>query len=70
MNSPAGSAYGVLRSASQVLGTALLNRTAVQGLFLAGQNVMAPGVIGTILGSFATIKLIVGADEFERSCRL
>jgi phytoene dehydrogenase-like protein len=70
MNSPDGSAYGVLRSASQVLGTALLNRTAVKGLFLAGQNVMAPGVIGTILGSFATVKLIVGADEFERSCRL
>ncbi len=70
VNSPDGSAYGVLRSASQVLGTALLNRTAVQGLFLAGQNVMAPGVIGTILGSFATVKLIVGEDDFARSCRL
>ncbi len=70
MNSPDGSAYGVLRSASQVLGTALLNRTAVQGLFLAGQNVMAPGVIGTILGSFATVKLIVGADAFAENCRM
>ncbi len=66
VNTPDGSAYGVLRSSSQTLATALLNRTAVKGLYLAGQNVMAPGVIGTIMGSFATVKLILGADEFRR----
>lgn len=70
VNSPDGSAYGVLRSSSQTLATALLNRTAVKGLFLAGQNVMAPGVIGTIMGSFATVKCILGADEFKKSIRL
>ena len=70
VNSPAGSAYGVLRSSSQTLATALLNRTAVKGLYLAGQNVLAPGVIGTIMGSFATVKLILGADEFKRKVRL
>ncbi|MCF8056016.1 MAG: NAD(P)/FAD-dependent oxidoreductase [Desulfocapsa sp.] len=66
VNSPQGSAYGVLRSSSQTLATALLNRTAVKGLYLAGQNVMAPGVIGTIMGSFSTVKLILGTDEFRK----
>lgn len=70
VNSPDGSAYGVLRSSSQILATALLNRTAVKGLYLAGQNVMAPGVIGTIMGSFATVKFILGADEFRNKIRL
>ena len=70
VGSPGGSAYGVQRSASQALAAALLNRTAVQGLFLAGQNVMAPGIIGAITGSFATAKLILGADEFRRQVHL
>ncbi len=70
VNSPGGSAYGVLRSSSQILATALLNRTSVQGLYLAGQNVMAPGIIGTIMGSFSTVKLIMGADEFRKVIRL
>ncbi|MCK5071422.1 MAG: hypothetical protein KAR01_12790, partial [Desulfocapsa sp.] len=66
VHSPDGSAYGVLRSSSQTLSTALLNRTAVQGLYLAGQSVLAPGVIGTLMGSFSTVKLILGADEFRK----
>ncbi len=70
VNSPGGSAYGVLRSSSQMLATALLNRTAVKGLYLAGQSVLAPGVIGTIMGSFSTVKLILGADEFKEIVHL
>ncbi len=70
VNSPDGSAYGVLRSSSQTLTTAMLNRTAVKGLYLAGQNAMAPGVIGTIMGSFSTVKLILGSKEFIKSVRL
>lgn len=70
VNTPGGSAYGVLRSSSQVLGTALLNRTAVQGLYLAGQNVTAPGIIGTIMGSFGTVKLLLGAERFKEKVQL
>jgi phytoene dehydrogenase-like protein len=66
VNSPGGSAYGVLRSSSRMLATALLNRTAVRGLYLAGQNVIAPGIIGTIIGSFSTVKLILGPEEFSK----
>ncbi|MFT5699195.1 MAG: all-trans-retinol 13,14-reductase [Desulforhopalus sp.] len=70
VNTPGGSAYGVLRSSSQMLATALLNRTAVKGLYLAGQNVTAPGIIGSIMGSFSTVKLILGADEFKKIIHL
>ncbi|RUM42320.1 MAG: hypothetical protein DSY80_07315, partial [Desulfocapsa sp.] len=70
LNSPEGSAYGVLRSASQTLATAMLNRTAVKGLCLAGQNVLAPGIIGTIMGSFSTVKLILGPEEFLQRIQL
>lgn len=70
VNSPDGSAYGVERSASQTLAAALLNRTSVKGLYLAGQNVMAPGIIGTILGSLGTVKLILGNEEFKRKIQL
>ncbi|MBW1636542.1 MAG: NAD(P)/FAD-dependent oxidoreductase [Deltaproteobacteria bacterium] len=69
VNSPGGSAYGVLRSSSQMLATALLNRTAVKGLYLAGQSVMAPGIIGTIMGSLSTVKLVLGTDEFNRKIK-
>lgn len=69
VGSPGGSAYGVKRSCSQMLATALLNRTAVKGLYLAGQSVLAPGIVGTFMGSFATVKLLLGRREFERRVR-
>lgn len=70
VNSPNGSAYGVMRSDDQMLSAALLNRTAVKGLYLAGQSVMAPGVLGTILGSLITVKFIIGPERFDREIRL
>jgi all-trans-retinol 13,14-reductase len=70
VNSPNGSAYGVMRSNKQLLSAALLNRTAVKGLYLAGQSVMAPGILGTILGSLVTAKFIVGPDRFEKEVQL
>ncbi len=70
VNSPNGSAYGVMRSTEQLLSGALLNRTSLQGLFLAGQSVMAPGVLGTIIGSLATVQFIVGPERFRREVRI
>lgn len=63
VGSPGGSAYGVLRSSRQRFQTALLNRTAVKGLFLSGQSTMAPGIFGTALGAIRTVRLIVGAQR-------
>jgi all-trans-retinol 13,14-reductase len=70
VNSPNGSAYGVMRSNRQLLSAALLNRTAVKGLYLAGQSVMAPGILGTILGSLTTAKFIVGPERFNKEVQL
>ena len=70
VNSPNGSAYGVMRTERQMLSAALLNRTAVKGLYLAGQSVMAPGILGTILGSLVTTKFIVGPERFSKEVQL
>ena len=69
-NSPNGSAYGVMRSTEQLLSGALLNRTSLQGLFLAGQSIMAPGILGTIIGSLATVQFIIGPERFRREVRI
>jgi all-trans-retinol 13,14-reductase len=70
VNSPDGSAYGVMRSTQQMLSAALLNRTSLQGLFLAGQNVLSPGLLGTILGSLVTVQFIIGPERFRKEVRI
>jgi phytoene dehydrogenase-like protein len=60
-----GSTYGVLRSTRQLLRCALMNRTPVQGLYLAGQSVTAPGILGTTIGSLMTVGLIVGRERLR-----
>lgn len=69
VNSPNGSAYGVMRSTAQMLSASLLNRTKIKGLYLTGQSVMAPGILGGILGSLVTAKFIVGPERFEQEIR-
>jgi len=66
VGSPGGSAYGIRRSSAQLMKTAFLNRPAVKGLFFAGQNILAPGIMGTTLGSFQVIKRIIGQEHFGR----
>ena len=66
VNSPGGSAYGILRSTRQLIKAASLRRTSVGGLFLAGQNSLAPGIMGTMLGSFQTVRQVIGHEQFAR----
>ncbi|WP_419662381.1 uncharacterized protein Dvar_28400 [Desulfosarcina variabilis str. Montpellier] len=68
--SPAGSAYGVMRSTEQLMSAALLNRTALKGLYLAGQSVLAPGILGTILGSLTTVQFIIGPKRFKQEVKV
>jgi all-trans-retinol 13,14-reductase len=70
VNTPGGSAYGVLHSTRQLTRTALLNRTSIDGLHLAGQSVLAPGVFGTTLGSFHTVRHIIGPERFDKDVLL
>jgi phytoene dehydrogenase-like protein len=66
MNCPEGACYGVLRSARQLLKIASLNNLPIGGLCLAGQNAMAPGVLGSMLGSFNAARQIVGDERFAK----
>ncbi|NLX51674.1 MAG: NAD(P)/FAD-dependent oxidoreductase [Deltaproteobacteria bacterium] len=64
VNCPEGSCYGVLRSSRQLLKVASLNNLPLAGLCLAGQNALAPGVLGAVLGSFAAARQIAGEKRF------
>jgi hypothetical protein len=59
----------VLRSSRQLLKVATLNNIPIPGLFLAGQNALAPGVLGSILGSFNAAKQIAGTERFTREIK-
>lgn len=64
VNSPGGSAYGIMRTTGQLMKAVSLNRTAVKGLFLAGQNRLAAGIMGTMLGSFQAVRQVIGNGRF------
>lgn len=66
VNCPEGSCYGVMRTSGQLLKIASLNNFPVTGLYLAGQNAVAPGVLGSILGSFNAVRKIIGAERFNQ----
>jgi phytoene dehydrogenase-like protein len=69
VNCPEGSCYGVMRKTSQLLKIASLNNIPLSGLYLAGQNAMAPGVLGSMLGSFNAAKQIAGPERFTREIK-
>jgi all-trans-retinol 13,14-reductase len=66
VGSPGGSAYGIMRSSGQLMKTSCLNRPSIAGLYFAGQNILAPGILGTSLGSFQVIKRVIGQERFQR----
>lgn len=67
VNSPDGSPYGIMRSVRQLPVAAALHRAPLGGLFFAGQNALAPGILGTVLGSFQAARQIMGHDSFDRN---
>ena len=69
VNCPEGSCYGVLRSSGQLLKIASLSKLPISGLFLAGQNAVAPGVLGTIMGSFNAVRQIIGVVRFAEEIK-
>jgi len=67
VNSPDGSPYGIMRSVRQLPVAAALHRAPLGGLFFAGQNALAPGIVGTVLGSFQAVRQIMGHESFDRN---
>lgn len=66
VNAPEGACYGIMRSSRQLLKAISLNNIPISGLCLAGQNALAPGVLGSMMGSFNAARQIVGFDRFSR----
>jgi all-trans-retinol 13,14-reductase len=64
VSSPCGSPYGIMRSAHQLSVASALHRKSLGGLFFAGQNALAPGILGTVLGSFQAVRQMIGHDRF------
>jgi phytoene dehydrogenase-like protein len=62
LNSPDGSAYGVRQQVGQIN---LFGRLPVRNLFAAGQSAMLPGLVGTMLASFAVCRSLVGPDVYD-----
>jgi all-trans-retinol 13,14-reductase len=70
VNCPEGSCYGVMRSAGQLLKIASVNNIPLAGLYPAGQNLTAPGILGCILGSFNVARQIAGPQMLIQKFRL
>ena len=66
VNSPQGSPYGIMRSSHQLHAATFLHHVNLKGLFFAGQNALSPGALGTLLGSFQTVRQMIGHDRFAR----
>jgi len=67
---PEGSCYGLMRSTNQLLKLASLSNIPVAGLYLAGQNAVAPGVLGSMLGAFHAARQIAGVERCRRKFNL
>jgi all-trans-retinol 13,14-reductase len=69
VNCPEGACYGIMRSSRQLLKAISLNNIPIQGLSLAGQNALAPGVLGSIMGSFNAARQIISAERFAQEIK-
>jgi all-trans-retinol 13,14-reductase len=65
VNSPQGSPYGIMRSSRQLHAATFLRHVNLKGFFFAGQNALSPGALGTLLGSFQTVRQMIGHDRFS-----
>jgi all-trans-retinol 13,14-reductase len=69
-NSPFGSLYGVKHKIGQYNP---MPATRLKGLFLAGQAVTAPGIMGAMMSGFLTCGTILGHEALQKElkqCRL
>lgn len=65
-NSPFGSMYGVKHKTEQYNP---LPVTRLPGLFLAGQSIVSPGLLGAIISGFVACGNIVGHDNLRREVK-
>jgi all-trans-retinol 13,14-reductase len=59
---PRGTAYGIIKSASNFRHAQLSTETKVKNLFLAGQSIVQPGVLGALISGVYTGTAILGRN--------
>jgi all-trans-retinol 13,14-reductase len=62
LNSPDGSAYGVRQQLGQI---SLFGRLPVRNMWAAGQSAVLPGLVGTMMSSFAVCRNLVGPERYD-----
>jgi all-trans-retinol 13,14-reductase len=60
---PSGSAYGVKKTIGALSAARISVVTRVKGLYLAGQSVVLPGVVGTVISSIDACGAILGHER-------
>ena len=65
-NSPVGSLYGVKHKIDQVNPIPV---TRIKGLFLAGQSITAPGILGTMISGFLACGNIIGHEKLRKELK-
>ncbi len=61
-----GAAYGPAKSADQLLSARFTAKTRIPGLYLSGQSILLPGVVGASISALAAAVEILGADCLAR----
>jgi all-trans-retinol 13,14-reductase len=59
---PRGTAYGILKSASAFRHSQFSAETRIRNLFLAGQSIIQPGVLGALISGVHAAGVILGRD--------
>jgi all-trans-retinol 13,14-reductase len=62
LNSPDGSAYGVRQRLGQV---SVFGRLPMRNMYAAGQSAVLPGLVGTMMSSFAVCRALAGPELYD-----
>ena len=63
---PGGSMYGIKQSVNQIK---LNSVTQIKGLYLAGQSILMPGVMGGAVSGLLGVSNIVGIEDVWREVK-
>lgn len=69
INTPEGSAYGVLRDRNQPLKAYISPRTKIKNLYLTGQNLNMHGVLGVTVGAIITCSQFIDSEKLIEDIR-
>jgi len=69
INTPDGSAYGVLRDSTNPLKAYISPRTKINNLYLTGQNLNMHGVLGVTVGAIITCSQLIDGSQLIEDIR-